>query len=224
MKSRARLVGYLLVALILLGLLIASPRARAVPGQTRAGQGGTVPTLTPAGRRPTEPKPADTPPPTSESTPTVPAPSQTPAAALPATPAPAATLILAKEVAREQVWPGATVQYTLTVSNPGGGSARQVVVSDTLPEGLEPGEVLSGTDAAWNGRTLRAEVPVLPPGGRLVMAFTAVVGADVAPGAVLTNEASASAAGNLRAVATIDVVLPPVELPPTGGSTCRDSR
>jgi uncharacterized repeat protein (TIGR01451 family) len=218
MRSRVRLVGYLLVGVILLGLLIVGSHVWAVPEQTGVGQ--TVPTLTPGRSHPTEPKAADTPPPPTEVVPSVPPPTQTPA--VPPSPtstsSPAAGLVLVKEVASEQVWPGTTVHYTLTLSNSGAASARQVVVSDILPEGLEPGQILIGKEAVWDGRTMRAEVLVLPPGSHLVMAFTAVVQADVTSGAVLTNQAIASAAGNLRATSAISVVLPPVELPPTGGS------
>jgi hypothetical protein len=43
------------------------------------------------------------------------------------------------------------------------------------------------------------------------------------PGSVISNRASATAAGNLRTTADVSVALPPAELPPTGGSLNRDS-
>jgi hypothetical protein len=39
------------------------------------------------------------------------------------------------------------------------------------------GEVLEGRDAAWDGRTLRAQVAVLPPGGEYTIVFTALAAA-----------------------------------------------
>ncbi len=214
MSVRTRLAMYLLVAVALVVLLMASPRAWAVPDPARPGQ--TVPTLTPSGARPTAPEPDNSPvPPTPPPTGT-PAPVPTVAVASSATAAPEAALALAKEAAPEQVWPGVTVHYTLTLSNRGAASARQVILSDTLPEGLEPGQVVSGPGPRWDGRTLRAIAPVLPPGGQLVVAFTALVRDDVAPGGVLVNQAIASAADGLNAVASLAIVLPPAELPPTG--------
>ncbi len=126
--------------------------------------------------------------------------------------------MLAKEVGRREVWPGAMVSYTLTLTNVGSVSARQVVLEDTLPADLAPGAV-QGAAAAWVGRTLQARVPVLPPGGRLVVAFSAVVAANVAPGGLLVNQAQATAAGGLSASAEVGVALPPAELPVVGGAS-----
>lgn len=110
------------------------------------------------------------------------------------------------------------VSYTLTLTNVGPVSARQVVLEDTLPADLAPGAV-QGAAAAWVGRTLQARVPILPPGGRLVVAFSAVVAANVAPGGLLVNQAQATAAGGLSASAEVGVALPPAELPVVGGAS-----
>ena len=52
----------------------------------------------------------------------------------------------------------------------------------------------------------------------LVVAFSATVRMDVSPGLVLVNRAEATAAAGLQANASIAVVLPPAELPPTGSA------
>jgi uncharacterized repeat protein (TIGR01451 family) len=136
----------------------------------------------------------------------------------PATPVAAAKLVLKKQVSPAAVWPGATLYYTLTLSNPGTASAPQIVVRDTLPPDLVPRAIAAGPDARWDGQTLLAQIPSLPAGSQLVIAYTAEVRVNIRPGGVITNQASAAAATNLRAVASASVMLPPAELPPTGGS------
>jgi len=129
-----------------------------------------------------------------------------------------AALVLAKEAGLQHAWLGATIPFTLTLSNLGTASARQVVVIDALPAELDPGPLGAGTGATWDGRTLRLGVPVLAPGGRAVIAFTARVNSQARPGGVITNVANATAAGGLTALASVIVAMPPAELPPTGGS------
>ncbi len=244
MHGSAHPGGYVVVAIVLVGLALTGPRVWATPDQTRPGQ-MTVPTPTPKGQRtPTvtaEPSvtPAPTAPPSATPagcgrrrclTPTqisgpgpTSAPSQTavpqptPTASPQATAGPGARLTLVKEADREEVWPGATVQFTLKLTNTGTGSVRQVSLADTLPDGLDPGAVLAGDGVAWDGRTLRGQVAILPPEAQVVIVFTAVVRTGVSPGGVLTNRATASAAGGLQAVAETTLVLPPAEMPPTGG-------
>jgi uncharacterized repeat protein (TIGR01451 family) len=135
----------------------------------------------------------------------------------PATPVTAAELVLKKEVAPAAIWPGVTLHYTLTLSNRGTASAVQVVVQDTLPADLIPGTIAPGADARWEGQTLQARTSALPAGAQLVIAFTAQVRPDARPGGVIANQASAAAAGNLQTVAGAYAILPPAELPPTGG-------
>ena len=214
---RMRLIGYLLMTAILLAAAALAPRAWATPAQTRPGQ--TVPTLTPKG----QPTPATATPPTRPpaeptSTPVPGVPSPTPGQATPTlTPSvDAAGLLFVKEIGRRQVWPGATVRYTLTLTNRGDSSARQIVITDPLPAELEPGEIESGA-ARWDGRTVRAEALILPPGGRLTITFTAIVRNDVASGRTVVNRASASAADGVLLNAAATAILPPAELPPTGG-------
>ena len=213
-----RLAIYLWVVILLVGLLIATPAAWATPGQSRHGQ--TVPTPTPRGAEPPRATPVPPPQQPPPATPVPPPPEPTTApqpAALPtATLQPAPALFLVKEVDRAEAWPGVTLHYTLTLTNQGNGSAREVSLTDTLPEGLDPGELLSEGGASWEGRTLRTKIAILPPGATLSIAFSALVRADVAVGTILVNRAEATAADGSRAEAAIWVALPPAELPPTG--------
>ena len=129
---------------------------------------------------------------------------------------PGAALALVKAANRLEAWPGATVWFTLTVSNPGAASAQQLVLEDTLPAELDPGAV-QGTSAAWNGRTLSGRLPTLPPGSEWVITFSAQVRADAAAGKVVMNRARVSAAGGLSARSEAYLALPPAELPAVGG-------
>ena len=235
MNRNRRLGGYLLAVLALCGAVLAGPRAWATPGQTRPGQGISVPTATPVKQwspppptviLPTE-RPTDRPsggntatPAPPGATPTSPAfvPSPIPAAsATPGVNGSGAALTLVKVVDRLEAWPGSTVRFTLIVSNPGAASARQIVLEDLLPVELDPGTV-QGTSAVWDGRTLRGRLPVLPPGGRWVVTFSASVRADAAAGKLVVNGAQASAAGGLSARAEAYLALPPAELPAVGGT------
>jgi len=220
MKRRTRWIGYLLAIFLLIGLSGVSPHAWATPEQTRPQQ--TVPTPTPKGARPTgQPtaRPTARPPEaTTEPAATEPAAPATPGVATSiATSTPAPELAMVKEVGQEQIWPGATVHYTVTLTNRGRGSAQEIVLTDTLPQGLEPGTVSPASGATWDGRTLRGRLASLPAGGTWVIGFTAIVRADVAPGAVLVNQAQIAAAGGRSASRSAVVALPPAELPPTGG-------
>lgn len=221
MKLTPRLLAYVLVALVLFGVLIVGPNSWAASLGKYAGI--TVPTRTPTRPFTITDTPAPPAPPTSsQPAPLTSAPVAT--ATSPATPASAAALTLTKQAARQEVWPGASVAFTLTLTNVGNGSARQVVLEDVLPPELDPGSV-QGAGAAWDGRTLRARVPVLPPGGRLVVSFTARVREDAAPnGAAIINRATATAAGGLQAAASAVLALPPAELPPTGAGCLTGSR
>jgi len=219
MKLTLRPIVYVLVALALFAVLIAGPSAWAASLGKYAGI--TVPTRTPTRPFTLTSTPEPTPGPTSAPAPTaagpgpvIPAPTTPTAPTAPA--ASAAALTLTKQASRQATWPGSTVGFTLTLTNTGASSARQIVLEDVLPPELDPGSA-QGAGAAWDGRTLRASALVLPPGGRLVVIFTATVRADAAPGnAVIINRATAAAAGGLKAAAAAILALPPVELPPTG--------
>jgi uncharacterized repeat protein (TIGR01451 family) len=206
MNRNLRLGVYLLVLLALFGAGLMGPRAWATSSQARPGQGISVPTPTPKHKWSPEE--------TSTATPTPPAGTPTSISAS-ATPVVAA-LRLVKAVDRLETWPGATVWFTLTVGNPGAASARQLVLADVLPAELDPGAV-QGTSAAWDGRTLRGRLPLLPPGGRWVVTFSAMVREDAGAGKLVVNDAQVSAAGGLNARAKAYLALPPVELPTVGG-------
>lgn len=230
MNRNRRLGGYLLAVLALFGAVLVGPSAWATVGQTRPGQGGSVPTPTPVKQwspppteRPTDRPPADTTetPVPSGVTPTAPARPLTatptiPAAATPSVSSSGAALTLVKAGDRNEAWPGATVWFTLAVSNPGAASARQVVLQDTLPAELDPG-VVEGTSAVWDGRVLRGRMPVLPPGGQWVIAFSATVRKDAAAGKLVVNQAQVTAESGLSARAEAYLALPPAELPTVGG-------
>jgi uncharacterized repeat protein (TIGR01451 family) len=228
MDRNRRLGGYLLALLALFGAVLVAPRAWATPTQARPGQ-GTVPTMTPVRQwtPPTAVPPTDRPPgsdpatalppgatPTASTRPLIATP--TPAAGTPIVGGAGAALALAKTSDRLETWPGATVWFTLTASNPGAASARQLVLEDVLPAELDPGAVVDAA-ASWDGRTLRGRLPVLPPGGQWVITFTATVREDVKAGKLVVNSAQVSAAGGLNARAETYLALPPAELPAVGG-------
>lgn len=236
MKLMIRPFVYLALALALLGVFVAGGEALARPLAEPTNQ--TVPTRTP---RPTPVTPTAVPPtavpPTAApgqtpDTPPTAAPGQTPAPAPTAAPgqtpvapsAPAGSLALTKTTGQLAIWPGMTATFTVTLRNSGAASVRQVVIEDTLPAGLEPGAVLAGAGAAWNGRVLRATAPVLAPGGVLRVVYTARVGATLAPDAVLVNRAVATAADGQQASASVALGQPPLELPTTGGDLGAVSR
>lgn len=242
MKRNLRLAAYIGVGLALGVMMLALPAAWAAPSQRTHGQ--TVPTRGPTPTfavtfAPTEAptaQPSATRPPAEQ--PTAPpaatsAPGATAAPAATAAPSATATtgatatavlapaaLVLTKEADHTVVWPGLDVTFTLTLANRGASSVRDVVVEDALPAGLIPGSV-QGSGAAWDGRTLRGRTTVLPPGGQLVITFTAQVRGDLAAGGIIVNQAAATATGSQRAVAGVVLVLPPAELPPTGAQAER---
>lgn len=232
MKTRVRLIVYLATALTLLAVAIAAPGAWAEPLQNRLGQ--TVPTATRPGDVPTQ-RPSNTPVPRDEDTPVPPTdvtPDTTaegtetvgPSGAEEGTATPEAgvsPLALVKEVSSAHIWPGASIVFTLTLTNTSTGSVRQVRLEDVLPEGLTPGAI-QGTDATWSGRTLSAQRAVLPPGGRLAVVFVARVADEVPAGGVIVNQVVATAGAGTRPTVRITasalMMLPPLELPPTGAS------
>ena len=225
MNAKARVGGYLLVCLLLVGALIASPAVWATPAQTGLNQ--TIPTVTPKGSSPTDAPtsrpPTHTPAPPATDTPAPPpetvispASGATFTVAPTATSAPLPVLTLTLEVNSAIVWAGTELSYTLTLTNQGPGPARAVDLTLRLSEGLDPGEIAPGSTAVWEGNTVRLLVASLPPGEQRVIAISAVVRSDLSPGAVLVSEASVMVGADLLATARVAVALPPAELPPTG--------
>ncbi len=234
MKNKARLAIYLAIGLALVAVFVAAPGAWAEPLQNRLGQ--TVPTRTPTGAAPpptavvATPRPGATAvPPTDVPPPAAPPPAAGVTATPPGDPAAATTpvpaaaagpLALVKTASQLHIWPGAQVVFTLTLTNTSAASVRQVRLEDALPAGLEPGTI-DGKEATWDGRTLRLERAVLPPAGRLTVVFAARVADDVPAGGVIVNQAVATAGAiarpTTRVTAAATLMLPPLELPPTGG-------
>lgn len=219
MRHKLRLALYGAIGAALLIAVVAAPGAWATPGQSDLSR--TVPTRTPTPglNPPTVPPPAVTTAPTAPPAAGPGATATPPAAGSPGIVPPAATaspgaLGLAKTADRRAAWPGATVTYTLTVTNAGAAALRQVSLADVLPRGLAPGVVVSG-GATWSGSTLRLATATLAPGARLVVVYTARVTATEA-GSTIVNRASASAAGLAARTASWTLALPPAELPATG--------
>ena len=241
MRRNYRLAGYLLAAVVLVGLMASGPQAWATPDQISSAQDATIPTRTPKPPAP-EPQPATA----TASPPTVPPPSTAtpqptalavtgtpplrptaspvgPTLTPTATPTPsAAALGLTVQAKPNRVWPGLPIEYTLTLVNQSANSVRNVSLLDALPAALEPGGIISGAGATWQDRTLRIEKDELKPGERLEVIFQAIVATNLPPGTTIVNQVDASAAGGLEAKASAAVLLPPAELPRVGGSSDAD--
>lgn len=197
--------------------LLAAPGVWATPGQSSVNQ--TIPTRTPVPQPDTpQPEPATPEPQPATAVPGATAtisPTPVEATGTPTVIARQSPLGLTLVADRQQVWPGATVTFTLTVTNLSAAALRQVTVADALAEGLEPGEVLSG-DAAWDGSTLRATAPTLAAGEKFVVVYTARVTAT-GPGQAMTSRVTATTADGATATASLALGFPPSELPVTGG-------
>ncbi|MDX2005369.1 MAG: DUF11 domain-containing protein, partial [Meiothermus sp.] len=125
----------------------------------------------------------------------------------PPAPEPRADLGLTKTVSPAEVRVGDAVRYTLTVVNNGPDAADEVVLRDTLPQGLD--EVIA-EGAEREGETLVWNLGSLASGERVSLTVRAI--ASVA--GTLTNTATLSAetpdpsAANNRAQATLSVLRP----------------
>ncbi|MTD14814.1 DUF11 domain-containing protein [Nakamurella sp. YIM 132087] len=104
---------------------------------------------------------------------------------------------------------GSQVTYTLTAVNNGPNEATSVVVTDTLPTGVNfvSAAPPSGTTCSASGRTVTCSTPALANGGTLAIPVTASIAAGSASGTTLTDTATISSAvsddvaGNNTAVA-----------------------
>lgn len=83
--------------------------------------------------------------------------------------------------------PGGVVEFNVLLDNQSGVTATNVVVTDTLPDGLTYGgsmwhdpSTVAGQDVIWN-------LGDVPPSTSEYLAFTATVDSGLAPGTVLTN-------------------------------------
>jgi len=123
-----------------------------------------------------------------------------------------ADLSLSKQVAPDPAGTGHLVVYTMEVDNAGPSTATGVRLEDTLPAGLIS---LTG------GAALSCTTSPVPPGGVAQFKVIARIDPSVAPGTILTNQASVSAleedpdlANNL---ASADLDVQAGAAPPTGG-------
>ncbi|MBD5161449.1 MAG: DUF11 domain-containing protein, partial [Oscillibacter sp.] len=113
----------------------------------------------------------------------------------PVTTAPELTIV--KEADKSIVKVGETVEYTITVTNTGDAEATNVVISDTLPEGLE---FVDSDNFTKSGRTYTWDkVGTVAAGASASVTFTA----KVTKSGVISNTASVTGGG-----------IPPVESDP----------
>lgn len=136
------------------------------------------------------------------------------------TPAPSAALSLSKASAPDTVAPGEVVTFTLVLSNSGTAPARNLLLRDTLPQGLVylPGSAPKAeydslaASLTWNLSGLEA--------GQAI-SRTLAARATVLPGETVTNTATLSGgdlAQPLTATASVYVGQADLIRPETGGS------
>jgi uncharacterized repeat protein (TIGR01451 family) len=109
--------------------------------------------------------------------------------------APSADLRIEKTVDEDLVNPGGAVVYTLTVTNDGPDVAPQVVVTDPLPGGLEPGPAPAGCTYDDSAREYTCDAGDIPSGETREFEISASV-ADSAGGSVQDNTATVDGAGD----------------------------
>ncbi len=173
-----------LLVLFMAGLMSLSAPVTAAPvlliTETSAAEPPTrtptpIPTLPPTNTPIPPPPPPRRDPPTPTSTPS-PTPTSTPLILI-ADPA------ITKEVSVGTAFIGDTVNYSLTVTNPGDGLATDVVVEDPVPSFLAL-EGVSATrgEVTVDGATIRVAIGDLPPGDVVTISVVArVVAAVEAP-------------------------------------------
>ena len=97
---------------------------------------------------------------------------------------------------------GARVTFDVLAQNSGGSAATNVVVSDTVPQGLTPDPSTAqingqsaGSAATISGQTISVKVGTLAPGANLDVAFAAAVQNEQTLGTTFVNTASIAADG-----------------------------
>lgn len=138
--------------------------------------------------------------------------------------------VSASKVGPRTVEVGGTVEYVLTVSNAGPGTAADVVVTDVLPDGvvLDP----ASTDAVLADGALTWSLGALAPGETAELTFSGTVTAP--EGSVLVNAVSSTSsttdpsptnndgsAGSARVETEVVGGLPPANLPPVAEDLVR---
>lgn len=130
-----------------------------------------------------------------------------------------ADLSVSKTDSPDPVNAGANLTWTITVNNAGPTNASSVSLSDTLPAGTTfvslsaPGGWLCVTPAIGAGGTITCTIASLAP-GNAIFTLVAAVGANTAPGTVITNTAVVSSTtadpttGNESSTSTTNVLSP----------------
>ena len=113
--------------------------------------------------------------------------------------------------------PGDEVEYTISFTNNGDAVATNVVVTDVLDANLifsaaTNGGTFSAPTVTWNRRTTPALASVAP-GQNVVLRLTGVLGAPIADGTVVFNQARIAADGFVNPVVTDDPATAEVDDP-----------
>jgi uncharacterized repeat protein (TIGR01451 family) len=103
-----------------------------------------------------------------------------------------ADLRIVKRALSDSVVSGADLTFRLRVINEGPSRAREVVVTDSLPDTLQA-PIATTRPCAVGGRDLQCELGDLQPGEEIVLDITARVGPGVGPGDTISNTARVSA-------------------------------
>lgn len=113
------------------------------------------------------------------------------------------------------VTPGATLTYTVTVTNAGADAAVDVELTDDLPDTvtLVAGSPASDCGATFSeGATLTADLGRLAPAATCVVAFEVIVDPSAAPGTTIVNVASVTGdAETVPGLPPFTATSPPVE-------------
>jgi uncharacterized repeat protein (TIGR01451 family) len=214
-----------IAGVLLVVVLALAPRAQA--GSQRFQ---TIPTPT---ERTTLPPDDDTPvPPGRTSTPAPPGPGDTPTPPGPgSTPLPGATLppgaaspnagggtlVVHKDVSRQDVLPGETIQFRLLLSNTGGGPVTGILLTDHLEPSLELQRVSATQGAAdVQDSSLVLRMGILEAGQTALVQLDIRVADEAQPGQILLNQAIAYFDGGEVHSEVVALGLPPALLPATG--------
>jgi uncharacterized repeat protein (TIGR01451 family) len=139
-------------------------------------------------------------------------------------PAPAADPAISKSVSPAAAVVGDTVTYTILVTNQGGAPASGVVVEDTLPAFLAPGEVsASRGQVSVSGQTVRVEIGDLAAGETVEIRVRATVtAAPAAPNnrnlAVVSSSSPDANPDNNQASVPLETIVP-AALPRTSAAS-----
>ncbi len=127
---------------------------------------------------------------------------------------PDADVSIAKSVAPTQVALGDIAVFTLTATNNGPGTATNVVVSDTLPVGLD--YVSNDCGASFAAPTLTWNIASLADGASAVCNVTVTVNASGTNNATISSDQNDPVAANNAAAATVLGDQNPLEIPTAG--------